>query len=99
VFRLDLVAQFCHDQRRLSPGPAPQCPPAIRLLVFVGGVTYDLKRVVEIGLLHPHGDPAPDPYRIYAGALRHENLLAEAIRSRFCVGAGATWALWRLYVN
>src|SRR5438552_8856942 len=55
VFRLDLVAQLCHD-RRPSLG-LPPCPPAIRPLVSTGRVTYDVKRVVEIGLLHTNGDP------------------------------------------
>src|SRR5437667_2441575 len=93
-FRLDLVSHFCND-RRPSLRHCRYVPPLIRPLVFAGGVIYDVKRVVEIGLLHTNGDPAE-----YKRALcANENLLAKTSRSKFYLGAGASWAPSRLYVG
>jgi len=55
--------------------------PAIRPLVSTGCVTYDVKRVVEIGLLHTNGDPAE-----YKRAL-----CAMKTCSRKQVAPGFTW--------
>jgi prepilin-type N-terminal cleavage/methylation domain-containing protein len=55
--------------------------PAIRPLVSTGCVTYDVKRVVEIGLLHTNGDPAE-----YKRAL-----CATKTCSRKQVAPGFTW--------